>query len=130
MCGRFTLTTQAGFGMAQRFGTAQEPAQETLQRFNVCPTEQVAVVRAEDGEWLVSTTILTTRANGVCAPVHDRMPCVLAGPDEEAVWLEGADDPELLLPCRDERVTGEPANPAVNRAGVEGPQLLAPPEPA
>src|SRR3954452_20752855 len=50
MCGRFTLTTQAGFGMAQRFGTAQEPAQETLQRFNVCPTEQVAVVRAEDAE--------------------------------------------------------------------------------
>jgi putative SOS response-associated peptidase YedK len=80
-------------------------------------------------ELIASATILTTRANGVCAPVHDRMPCVLAGPDEEAAWLAGADDPELLDPCADARVTAAPANPAVNRAGVEGPELLQPPPP-
>jgi putative SOS response-associated peptidase YedK len=223
MCGRFTLTTPAGLGVAQRFETAEPPPEQTLRRFNVCPTEQIAVVRVKDGErrmaaarwglvpswakalgvgrepinarsetaagrrpfadlfaradrrclvpadgwyewlraesprrprvpfrytvdggelfafagllgvtriaddWVVSATILTTRANGVCAPVHDRMPCVLAGPEEEAAWLAGDDDPQLLVPCRDERVTGAPVNPAVNRAGVEGPQLLEPP---
>ena len=49
-------------------------------------------------DWVTSATILTTRANEVCAPVHDRMPVVLAGPDEEAAWLAGADDPELFAP--------------------------------
>ena len=33
-----------------------------------------------DGEWVPSATILTTTANEVCAPVHDRMPVVLGGP--------------------------------------------------
>ena len=32
---------------------------------------------------------LTTRANAVAAPVHDRMPVVLAGPDEEAHGVFG-----------------------------------------
>ena len=230
MCGRYTLTTLVGSGLAARFELSAEPEPATLGRFNVCPTEAIAVASApEDGdagaprvlrtvrwglvppwarelgkghqpinarsetvaekhpfadlyarperrclvladgwyEWLrsespkqprvpfrytvdrgepfafaglwgrrriggeliASATILTTRANGVCAPVHDRMPCVLAGPAEEAAWLAGADDPELLAPCADERVTAAPANPAVNRAGVEGPELLQPPPP-
>jgi len=78
-------------------------------------------------EWVTSATILTTRANEVCAPVHDRMPVVLAGPDEEAAWLAGSDDPELLVPFAAARTTVRPANPAVNRAGVEGPELIVPP---
>ena len=57
------------------------------------------------------------------------MPCVLAGPEEEAAWLAGSDDPELLAPFADARVAAAPANPAVNRAGVEGPELLQPPPP-
>jgi putative SOS response-associated peptidase YedK len=86
--------------------------------------------RRRMGEALVaSATILTTRANGVCAPVHDRMPCVLAGPEAEAEWLAGSEEPELLLPLADARVSVAPANPAVNRAGVEGPELLTPPDP-
>lgn len=40
----------------------------------------------------------------------------------------GADDPELLAPFADARTTARPANPAVNRAGVEGPELIEPPE--
>lgn len=78
-----------------------------------------------------SACILTTDANGVCRPVHDRMPCVLAGPDEEAAWLSGDVDAagavELLGPLPDERVTAVPANPAVNKAGVEGAELLVAP---
>jgi putative SOS response-associated peptidase YedK len=231
MCGRYTLTTVHGRLLAERFELGEEPEPATLGRFNVCPTEPIAIATApEQGEgvgeprvmrtvrwglvppwarevgkgfepinarsetvadkqpfadlyarperrclvladgwyeWLrserprgervpfrytvdggepfafagvwgrrrlgdelvASATILTTRANGVCAPVHDRMPCVLAGPDEEAAWLAGADDPELLVPCADARVTAAPANPAVNRAGVEGPELLDVPVP-
>jgi putative SOS response-associated peptidase YedK len=224
MCGRYTLTTPGGRALAERFALSDadglEP--ETLERFNVCPTEPIAIATADgdgkrtartvrwglvppwarelkgfqpinaksetvavkapfaelyerperrclvlaDGwyEWLKSekpshppggrlpfrytvdggepfafaglwrrtrvggelvqsALILTCPANAVAAPVHDRMPCVLAGPDEEAAWLEG--DPDgLLLPLDPERTSVAPANPAVNKAGVEGPELL------
>ena len=230
MCGRYTLTTVVGRLVAERFGAGEEPESATLGRFNVCPTEAIAIVGADadagaravrtvrwglvppwarelgkgfqpinarsetaaekppfaelfarpewrclvlaDGwyEWLRpedpkgervpfrytvdggepfafaglwgrrriggelvhSALILTTRANRVCAPVHDRMPVVLAGAEEEAAWLAGAGDRELLAPLADARVTARPANPAVNRAGVEGPELLdaPPPRPA
>ena len=75
--------------------------------------------------------ILTTEANAVCAPVHDRMPVVLPGPEAEAAWLSEDVDVdvalELLAPLEDARVSVAPANPAVNKAGVEGPELLTPP---
>src|SRR4051794_8171223 len=78
--------------------------------------------------------ILTTEANEICAPVHDRMPVVLDGPEGEAMWLSGdVDIPEaqgLLIPFPSARTSVAPANPAVNRAGVERPELLvAPAEP-
>jgi putative SOS response-associated peptidase YedK len=83
------------------------------------------------GERVASVTILTTTANGVCAPVHDRMPCILASPDAEAAWLAPEVDAEaaleLLLALDDPRTTATPANPAVNRAGVEGPELIVAP---
>ena len=88
-------------------------------------------------ERIASVTILTTSANRVCAAVHDRMPCVLEGPEAEAAWLSGDVDAEgaldLLAPLADARTTAAPANPAVNRAGVEGAELIvapAEPEPA
>jgi putative SOS response-associated peptidase YedK len=89
--------------------------------------------RRVGGETVASATILTTAANPVCAPVHDRMPCVLAGPEEEAAWLSGEPDAdalrELLVPLDAARTLAAPANPAVNRAGVEGEELLVPPPP-
>jgi putative SOS response-associated peptidase YedK len=223
MCGRYTLTQKPGFGLPDRFGFTSEPPEETLERYNVCPTEQIAIVSVKDEarrvmavrwglvptwakalgkgrepinarsesvatkkpfadlyarperrclvladgwyewlrsenpkqpripfrytvdggepyafaglfgyakvgeEWVTSATILTTAANEVCAPVHDRMPVVLAGADEEGEWLAGSDDPALLAPLAAARTTVRPANPAVNRAGVEGPELIEPP---
>ena len=80
------------------------------------------------GELVHSALILTCAANAVAAPVHDRMPVVLAGPDEEAAWLAGESD-GLLGPLAAERTTVAPANPAVNTAGVEWEELLTPPPP-
>lgn len=82
--------------------------------------------RRVGGEEVVSAYLLTWAANAVCAPVHDRMPAVLAGPEEEAAWLAGEAD-GLLAPLAAERTAAAAANPAVNRAGVEGAELLAPP---
>jgi putative SOS response-associated peptidase YedK len=228
MCGRYTLTTPGGRALAERFVVGDDFEPATLERYNVCPTEPIAVVAAEghqrvvhtvrwglippwshelgkgfqpingksetaadkapfaelmarperrclvlaDGwyEWLkaerpsrrpgdripfrytiddggpfafaglwrrnriagelvLSACILTTAANSVCAPVHDRMPVVLAGPDEEAAWLAGEAD-GLLGPADAGRTNVAPANPAVNKAGVEGAELLTPPPPS
>ena len=211
MCGRYTLSTVDGPEIAQRFSLITPPAEETLGRFNVCPTEPVAAVvdagqpatvpwglrpfrnqnyapinvRSEtaaqrfkwlmdggrclvlaDGwyEWLkqeakgaprlpfrytvdggvpfafagvhdgTGVAILTTEANEICAPVHDRMPVVLPDREAEAAWLSedvGVQEAlEFLVPLESRRVSVAPANPAVNKAGVEGPELLiAPDEP-
>lgn len=43
MCGRFTLTTADGEHLGDRFG-AQLPVGAGLERFNVCPTEEVLTV--------------------------------------------------------------------------------------
>lgn len=87
----------------------------------------------DPGRGEASACVLTTEANAVCRPVHDRMPCILAGPEEEAAWLSGEVDStaavELLRPLDDARVTAAPANPAVNKAGVEGAELLVAPDP-
>ena len=208
LCGRYTLSTVDGPDLAQRFGLVAPPDEETLGRFNVCPTETIATVlqpnqaasvawglrpfrnqkftpinvRSEtvqqrfkwlmgggrclvlaDGwyEWMkqesqgrpaaavplhgrrrgrrsrspASTTgrasaILTTEANEICAPVHDRMPVVLPDREAEAAWLSedvGVEEAlELLVPLDSARVSVAPANPAVNKAGVEGAELLTP----
>jgi putative SOS response-associated peptidase YedK len=85
-----------------------------------------------DDEWIASATILTTTANGICRPVHDRMPCVLVGAEAEAAWLSAEVDVpaalDLLTPLQDARCAAAPANPAVNKAGVEGPELLVVPD--
>ena len=211
MCGRYTLSTADGGRLADRFDTRDfpAPASALLQRFNVCPGEEVLAVDADrrvrplmwglrtrgkapapinarsetaatrplfasliadargrclvpaDGwyEWLRaerrgprpapfrhtvdggelfafaglhardSVAILTTAPNAVCARLHDRMPVVLAGPEAEAAWLDpetsAEDAAELLLALDDERVSVAPASARVNRAGVEGPELLA-----
>ena len=208
MCGRYTLSTVDGPEIAQRFGLISPPDEETLGRFNVCPTETIATVlqpnetasvawglrpfrngkfapinvRSEtvaqrfkwlmtggrclvlaDGwyEWMkqeakgapkqpfryrvdggvpfafaglydgTGAAILTTEANEICAPVHDRMPVVLPDREAEAAWLSGdvgAEEAlELLVPLDSARVSVAPANPAVNKAGVEGAELLTPP---
>ena len=59
------------------------------------------------------------------------MPVVLEGPEAEAAWLSEEVDVdaalELLVPLENARVSVAPANPAVNKAGVEGEELLMPP---
>jgi putative SOS response-associated peptidase YedK len=82
-----------------------------------------------DGERIESATILTTAANAVVAPVHDRMPVILAEPEAEQAWLspeiDAAAAKALCVPLAAERMVGAPANPRVNKPGVdEGPELL------
>jgi putative SOS response-associated peptidase YedK len=81
---------------------------------------------------LRTVTVVTCAANRVAARLHDRMPVVLGGPEEEAAWFDpavsGADALGLLVPLADERLTIAPASPLVNKVDPEhdGPYLLDP----
>ncbi len=86
-----------------------------------------------EGERVRSVTLLTCDAssNKVAAAVHDRMPVILADREAQQAWLDPRLDAEEALslcgPLPSERLSAVPANPAVNRPGVEGPELLVAP---
>jgi putative SOS response-associated peptidase YedK len=49
-----------------------------------------------EGRWLHSATIVTTAANDVMRPVHDRMPAILT-PQQWALWLDPTNDDIAVL---------------------------------
>jgi putative SOS response-associated peptidase YedK len=90
--------------------------------------------KLDDG-WIHSITLLTcdSTPNRVAAPIHDRMPVILADRDAQLAWLDpalGADEAlELCGALPSGRLVAQAANPAVNkvRDTVEGPELLLAP---
>ena len=80
-----------------------------------------------DGAKLLTCCLITTSANETVAPIHDRMPVILP-PDLWQSWLD-PDTPvgsltAMLRPYSGSMVVA-PASPLVNKAGNEGPELLA-----
>ncbi|MBV8942361.1 MAG: SOS response-associated peptidase [Solirubrobacterales bacterium] len=79
---------------------------------------------------LRTCTILTSAANAIVAPLHDRMPVILRRADERA-WLDRSTAPARLgallrgLPAAQTAV--RPVGRAVNDARYDGPECLAPP---
>ena len=55
MCGRYTLTTPGGRALAERFAVGDDFEPATLERYNVCPTEPIAIVAAEGDARVVHT---------------------------------------------------------------------------
>ncbi|MGO9198335.1 MAG: SOS response-associated peptidase [Acidimicrobiales bacterium] len=83
-----------------------------------------------ESEWLRTCTIITTDANSLMAPIHDRMPVILA-PAEYEAWLAPgtlASDElhELLRPVDDDFLVSYRVGPEVGNSSSEGPQLVEP----
>ena len=83
--------------------------------------------RVPDGGLLRTCCILTTAANARVAPVHERMPLILA-PGSWATWLAGpvAAAQALLVPAPPEALRCWPVSHRVNRVAEEGAGLMAP----
>lgn len=86
--------------------------------------------KAADGKILETCTILTTEANEVLRPVHDRMPVILH-PSDYDLWLE--EDvrkqklrKELLRPYPAEEMSSHPVSTLVNSPSQQGAELLRP----
>ncbi len=83
-----------------------------------------------DGNKLKTYTIITTAANDVVGPIHDRMPVMLL-PEAEAIWLDpDLHDPakllELLQPYPPELMESYSVSTQVNKPQNDGPELLEP----
>jgi putative SOS response-associated peptidase YedK len=86
-----------------------------------------------DAEPVRSCAIVTTRANALMEPIHDRMPVVLEREDW-AAWLDPATDMAviegLMVPAAEGILEAYAVSSQVNDVKHEGPHLLEPlPEP-
>jgi len=83
---------------------------------------------ADDSDWLVTCCVVTTAANALMVPIHDRMPLIL--PREHwGPWLDrGLQDPAGLAPLlrgvSADAMQAWPVAFAVNRSSAEGPALI------
>ena len=85
--------------------------------------------KSPHGEPLESCTILTTEANELMRPIHDRMPVIL-DPASEGVWLDQRSSADalraLFVPFASERMEASPVGPWVSNARNQGPRCLEP----
>jgi putative SOS response-associated peptidase YedK len=82
------------------------------------------------GEWLETFTIITTDANQVVAPLHNRMPVIIERKDY-ARWLGGDDSSQppldLLRPFPAEKMTAWKVNKSVGNVRNDAADLLETP---
>jgi putative SOS response-associated peptidase YedK len=82
--------------------------------------------KQSDGNVLRSCTIVTCPPNALVAPVHNRMPVILA-PEDFARWLDPeAAGRELLKPCPPEWLEAYEVSPRVNSPQNDDPECIAP----
>lgn len=82
------------------------------------------------GEPIESCTILTTEANELMRPLHDRMPVILA-PESYEAWLDPSNKDtdrlqELLVPEPDGKLVAFPVSKRVNSPSNDDPSLVEP----
>jgi putative SOS response-associated peptidase YedK len=81
------------------------------------------------GEVYYSFSIITTTANNLVLPIHNRMPVILE-PEWEKYWLDGSlplnDVLDMLKPYSSDKMKTYPVSKAVNSAFVNTPNLINP----
>jgi putative SOS response-associated peptidase YedK len=82
---------------------------------------------SSEGPPLESCTIITTTANELCQPLHDRMPVILEPCDYDR-WLDPAaakdDLLALIQPFPAQNMTSEQVNPRVNNVRNDDPECV------
>lgn len=78
------------------------------------------------GEHIETYTIITTEPNGLCAPIHNRMPVILDPADYER-WLSAETPPEdLLRPFPVAEMAAYPVSTWVNKPANNDPRCIEP----
>jgi putative SOS response-associated peptidase YedK len=128
---RRCLIPADGFFEWQKLGNVKQPVRIVLksrQPFGFAGLWEQWV--APDGEGILSCTIITTEANELLKPIHDRMPVILMQ-DVEAVWLDPKiQETEKLLPLLrqypPEQMEFYPVSREVNSPAHDTPDCIVP----
>ena len=126
---RRCLVLADGFYEWQRTGGAKRPMRIVIQSGEPFAFAGLwSVWRDQDGNRIPSCAIITTAANDLLAPIHDRMPVILRRELEE-FWLDSSiDDPgalaNVLAPCADEAMEAYEVSTLVNSAANDGPEVI------
>ncbi len=124
---RRCLIPADGFFEWKRSASGKQP-----WRFTMADKEPFAMAGiweewGKDSEILQTCAIITIGANDLMAPIHDRMPVIIAH-DAYARWLDPANDAafELLMPYPAEEMTAYPVSTRVNSPKNDDPELIVP----
>ncbi len=122
---RRCLVPADGFYEWRKLGAAKQPYRIT--RADGAPFAFAGLWerwRAPDGAVIDSFTIITTVANDLLRPIHDRMPVIL-DPADFGPWLE-AGGVERLVPYTDAKLEAVPVSTRVNSPKHDDPACIAP----
>jgi putative SOS response-associated peptidase YedK len=85
---------------------------------------------SQGGESLLTCTVLTTEANALVAPAHDRMPVILGNPSEWITWTDptipSSELSDLLRPYSPGEMCAHAVCTHVNRTDNAGPECIRP----
>ena len=127
---RRCLVLADGFYEWQRTGGAKRPMRITMRSGEPFAFAGLwSLWKDPDGNRIPSCAIITTAANELLRPIHDRMPVILPRELEE-LWLDRSiDDPgalsSVLNPYPDEEMEAFEVSTLVNSAANDGPEVIA-----
>ncbi|WP_119462925.1 SOS response-associated peptidase [Rhodospirillaceae bacterium SYSU D60014] len=127
---RRCLVLASGFYEWKKEGANKQPYAITLMDGSMCFAGLWENWKTPEGDWLRTFTIITTEANDLVAPIHNRMPVIL-DPADHAVWLgeqpaEAEELKALLRPYPAEKMTAYPVSSRVNSPKNDDPQVALP----
>ena len=127
---RRCLVPADGFYEWQRIGGPKRPMRIVMRSGEPFAFAGLwAVWKDPDGNRIPSCAVITTTANDLLRPIHDRMPVILPR-DMEEFWLDASvDDPialgSVLRPYADEAIEAYEVSTLVNSAANNRPELTA-----
>ena len=126
---RRCLVLADGFYEWQRVGRVKRPMRVVMRSGDPFAFAGLwSVWRDPAGNAIPSCTIVTTAANDLLRPIHDRMPLVLPS-DMEGLWLDrGVDDPialaDVLSPHLADTMDTYEVSALVNSVANDGPEVI------
>ena len=128
---RRCLVIANGFYEWQRAGAARKPMRVVLHSGEPFAFAGLwSVWKDPEGNRIPSCTIITTAANDLLRPIHDRMPVVLPR-EMEAFWLDDSvEEPDalrsVLSPYPDDEMEVYEVSTLVNSAANDDPKVIEP----
>ena len=127
---RRCLVPADGFYEWQRVGASKKPMRIVMRSGEPFAFAGLwSVWRDPDGNRIPSCTIITTAANDLLRPIHDRMPVILPK-QVEKFWLDGSVEDSnalasILTPHPSDAMDAYEVSPLVNSAANDGPEVVA-----